>query len=112
MATEKQFEKQIKDYLKSKGIWYVKTWSNGIQRSGIPDIIACINGFFVGIEVKAVGGEPSKLQIHEIKEIRKSNGIAVVLFPDQWDVFKIWINELLESEAKNFFQGQWIFDEF
>ena len=33
------------------------------MRAGIPDIIACIKGRFIGIEVKDEGNKPSELQL-------------------------------------------------
>lgn len=86
--TEKQFENKVKAFLNDQNAWYVKTWSNGIQRKGIPDIIACVNGYFVGIELKAESGKPSELQKWNIEQIRKSGGIAGVLYPNQFDDFK------------------------
>ena len=50
---EKDFEKKVKQFLKEKGCWVLKTWSNGVQRQGIPDLLVCCNGFFVGVELKA-----------------------------------------------------------
>lgn len=84
--------------MKEQNCWYLKTWSNGIQRSGIPDIIACINGWFIGIEVKAENGKISELQKHEIKTIHEANGIAIVLFPDQFEEFKELVECLKEDE--------------
>ena len=98
---EKVFENKIKDYLKEKGAWFVKTWSNGVQRDGIPDIIACVNGYFVGIEVKAATGHPSALQLHNIKWIRESNGIGIILYPDQFEEFKTFIEGLFFNKPLN-----------
>ena len=92
---EKTFENQLKQFLKDNGAWFVKTWSNGIQRKGIPDIIACVNGYFVGIELKAENGKPSELQKWNIDKIRESGGIAIVLYPDQFDDFKDLIKGLM-----------------
>lgn len=88
MTPEKKFENQVKAYLKEHGAWFVKTWSNGIQREGIPDILACVRGHFVGIEVKAERGHPSDLQLWNIRKIRQAGGIGVVLYPRDFDTFK------------------------
>ena len=66
----------------------MKTWSNGIQRSGIPDLIVCLNGHFVGIEVKAEKGKPSKLQKYNIKKIKEAGGIAMIVYPDDFEDIK------------------------
>ena len=95
MAQEKSFETKIKDYLKSNGCWYVKYFANRMTKSGIPDILACINGYFVAIEVKATNGKPTELQKWNIKEIRKSGGISVIVYPEQFDDLKLLIQNLL-----------------
>lgn len=50
------------------------------QKAGVPDIIACLNGRFVGIEVKRPGGVISPLQQYNIDEIHKSGGVAFVAY--------------------------------
>lgn len=86
--TEKQFETKVKEFLKKEKCWVLKTWSNGIQREGIPDLLVCCQGYFLGIELKAENGNPKELQLYNIREIRKADGIAIVLYPDQFDEFK------------------------
>lgn len=41
---------------------------------GTPDIMACINGYFVGVEVKAGKDRMSEEQKHQRELIEKSNG--------------------------------------
>lgn len=88
---EKQFEQQVKAFLKEQNCWVLKTWSNGIQREGVPDLLVCCNGNFVGIELKNERGKPSALQLWNIDEIIKSGGLAFTLYPDQFDDFKRFI---------------------
>ena len=95
--TEKQFETQVKDYLKKQGCWVLKTWSNGIQREGIPDLLVCCNGHFLGIELKAESGKPSALQEWNIDQINKAGGVGIVLYPHQFEEFK----ELIERKKNN-----------
>lgn len=95
MAQEKLFESKIKRYLKAKKCWYVKYFANRMTKVGIPDILACVNGFFIAIEVKSDSGKPSELQLWNRDEIRKAGGIAIILYPNQWDDFLLLINDLL-----------------
>lgn len=88
---EKQFEQQVKKYLADQKCWVLKTWSNGIQREGIPDLLVCCNGYFIGIELKAEKGKPSALQLWNIAEIIEAGGYAFTLYPDQFDDFKEFI---------------------
>ncbi|GAB6170829.1 MAG: VRR-NUC domain-containing protein [Peptococcaceae bacterium] len=47
--------------------------------SGIPDIVACINGRFYAFEVKTEAGKVTKLQRATIKKILAAGGTAVVV---------------------------------
>lgn len=86
--SEKAFENKIKAYLKSIGAYFVKTHGDRFSRVGTPDIIACVNGHFVAVEVKAENGRPSELQLHHIKEIKKAGGYATILYPKDFENFK------------------------
>lgn len=94
MAAEKQFENKIKKYLAEQGTWYVKYFANGFTKSGIPDILACCNGHFLAIEVKAENGKPSELQLHHIEKIKQAGGHAVIVKPSQFEELKELIKEL------------------
>ena len=50
------------------------------SKAGTPDVVACVNGRFVAIEVKRPKGVVSKLQKAQIKLIRQSGGIAFVAY--------------------------------
>ena len=91
---EKIFENRIKKYIESQGGWQVKYFANKYTRSGIPDILACINGHFVGIEVKSDTGAPTELQRHSVRAIRKAGGFAFVLYPSGWEKFKDIVEDL------------------
>lgn len=78
--SEKQVENKIKNYLSSIGAYFEKIHGGSIyQSAGIPDILACINGRFVAIEVKKPnGGEFSALQKLKLRQIEESGGIGIV----------------------------------
>jgi Holliday junction resolvase len=94
MATEKIFENKIKRYIKERG-YCVKYHGNAYSTNGTPDILACINGYFVAIEVKAPEGKASELQLAKIEEIRKAGGFAYVVYPSGWFKLKDIIDGLL-----------------
>lgn len=98
---EKAFENQVKEYLKDHGCWVLKTWSNGIQREGVPDLLVCCNSYFVGIELKNETGKPSTLQKWNIAQINAAGGLAFILHPDQYDAFKKFIFGLLNGMNYN-----------
>lgn len=94
MAAEKLYENKIKKFLESEGAWFVKFFANRMTKEGIPDILACVNGYFVGIEVKAQNGRPSALQVHHCEQIRKAGGFAFVVYPTGWEQLKKFISDL------------------
>lgn len=96
MASEKQFENKIKKYLKEHDTYFLKYWAGAqFTKSGVPDILACVNGYFVGIEVKAQNGKPSDLQLYNIQQIRKAGGFAYVVYPSGWERLKDILDGLL-----------------
>ena len=88
MASEKVFDNKIKAYLKSIGAYFIKTHGDRFSKIGTPDIIACVNGYFVAVEVKAENGKPSQLQLHHIEQIKKAGGVAYILYPKDFEDFK------------------------
>lgn len=98
MAAEKQFENRVKAYLRTRDAYFVKFFANAFTRSGVPDILACVNGYFVGIEVKAKDGRPSDLQLHNVRQIRAAGGFAFVLYPSAYERFIKFINGLGRDE--------------
>lgn len=94
MAQEKNFENKIKKYIEDQDGWQVKFFANRMTKNGIPDILACINGYFLAIEVKAQNGKPSELQKHHVKKINDAGGYAIILYPDQDRQFKALVHRL------------------
>lgn len=94
MAAEKQFENKVKAFLKSENCWFVKFFANAYTKKGVPDILCCCNGYFVGIEVKAPDGIASDLQLYNIEQIRKAGGFAWIVYPSGFDELKQRIRDL------------------
>lgn len=106
IAAEKNFEKKVKKFLNDQKCWVLKTWSNGVQRSGVPDLLVSCNGNFVGVELKAPNGKPSELQIYNLEKIEESGGYAILLFPKDYEIFKKFIKALNDGksfEAENLY---------
>lgn len=100
MGPEKRFENEIKEYLESKGIWFVKFFANRMTKKGIPDLLVCANGYFIAIEVKREDGKPSKLQIKKCKEIRMAGGFSFIVYPSGFNKFKEIIDQILDDSCE------------
>ncbi|KAB0446747.1 VRR-NUC domain-containing protein [Bacillus toyonensis] len=86
---ESAFQKQVIKFLKEKDVWHVKYWAGSqYTKEGIPDILACIDGVFHGIELKTDVGVPSKLQLYNIRKINDSGGEAYILRPKGFESWK------------------------
>lgn len=98
MGPEKIFETKIKEFLSEHNIWHVKYFANRNTKSGIPDILACVNGYFVAIEVKAQGGTVKELQKYHLGKIRESGGFGYVVYPSGFEELKRVILDLLADK--------------
>lgn len=96
---EKNFENKVKQYLKSIDAYYFKVWGGGFQQSGIPDVVACKNGIFVGIELKSSTGKPTELQKYNIKQINESGGVGIILFPEGFEEFKSLMEGVMKCDS-------------
>lgn len=95
---EKRVKTRVESVLKSEGAYYFFPATHGYGRSGVPDIIACVNGRFLAIECKAGGNKPTALQVREIENIRSAGGVAVVVNEANWDMVPELIRKLKVGE--------------
>ena len=93
---EKKVKTKIEAILKSEGVYYFFPATHGYGRSGVPDIVACVNGYFLAIECKAGTNKPTALQVREIEAIRKAGGVAVVANEENWDEVRALVRTLGE----------------
>lgn len=92
---EKAFENKIKSYLKENNCYFVKYWGGGyFTEAGIPDLLVCCNGYFLGLEIKAENGKPSELQEYNMEQIKKAGGIGMIVYPKDFDDLKELIRRL------------------
>jgi len=73
---EQDIVAKIQKYIKANGGYAVKTIIS--NRAGIPDVLACLNGTFIGIEVKTETGVVSALQHANIQMINDAGGIGFI----------------------------------
>lgn len=91
---EKRVKTKVEAVLKNEGAYYFFPATHGYGRSGVPDIIACVNGRFLAIECKAGGNKPTALQTREIENIRIAGGVAVVVDETNWDMVRSLVHEM------------------
>ncbi|MCQ2308089.1 MAG: VRR-NUC domain-containing protein [Bacteroidales bacterium] len=102
MAAEKQFENKVKKFLKDRGCYQIKYWGGGtFTKSGVPDILCCCNGVFLGIELKGPTGKPSEIQLHHLRKIEDAGGFAVLLYPKHFELFKNMVDCFVAEDYEN-----------
>lgn len=71
----------IRKYLASvPGCFFWKEHGGQYGTAGIPDIIVCYKGRFIGLEAKVDKNKPTKLQAATIEKIRQAGGTAAVVY--------------------------------
>ena len=111
---ESKVKKQVVAVLKQYGAYYFYPVTGGYGRSGVPDIVVCWKGRFIGIECKANGGVPTALQMKNLNEITEQGGVALLIDEDGIGVLKMlfqtwddqgipeqgYLAELLRNDSK------------
>lgn len=95
-------EGRVKDrvtaILRELDAYYYLPQSGIYGRSGIPDIIACINGRFVGIECKAGSNTATALQLKEVGKINDAGGFAVIVNESNLDRLEAVLKVMKQGE--------------
>lgn len=83
MATtpEAKVKKQVVKILQDYDVYFFYPVTGGYGRSGVPDIVCCFRGRFIGIEVKADARKnpPTDLQLKNLREITEHGGVSLVV---------------------------------
>lgn len=103
MKTEADLKREIVAYLKSVGAWFDNPVRNGYGRRGVPDIVVCYRGRFLGVECKRPPEEGKKppeadvWQQRELAAIVEAGGRAIVA----WSVDHVREEiEAIDAEAQ------------
>ena len=75
---ERDIVTAIKKYLVSLGsdVFFWKEHGSVYGTNGVPDIICCYKGRFLGLECKLPGGRLTELQKRAIEKINRAGGVA------------------------------------
>jgi len=87
---EAPLQRKIKAAVKEKwpGAYVVKYHGSDASEAGTPDLLMCVQGYFIALEVKApqpgeslehARGRADKLQLYRIEQIKKAGGHGAVV---------------------------------
>lgn len=84
---ENKFQEEVIKFLKNKRIYHFRFQAQS-NLNGMPDVLALYKGYFIGLELKKKGGEPTNLQERKIKTINENGGLGIIV-DDIEDVSKL-----------------------
>ena len=79
MTPERKVKMKVGLTLKKLGAYHCTPVTGGFGNSGVPDILVCHKGRFIGIECKAGKNTTTALQDREIEAIRTSKGLVLIV---------------------------------
>ena len=85
MTPEAKVKKKVVDVIKKNSAYYFFPATGGYGRSGVPDVVCCYRGVFIGVECKAGTNKPTGLQELEMAKIRSAGGFTLVVNEDNID---------------------------
>lgn len=90
MATpERKVKAKVSKLLKERGAYHFYPVASMYGSAGIPDVIACFHGKFIGIECKAGKGKTTALQEHNLELIKKAGGVSLVVYEDLTELIEV-----------------------
>lgn len=105
MAKQKETrlkERVLRDLKLLPRSWPVKIQQVSIR--GTPDILACLNGFFVALELKqSPKAKVAEIQIYTLAQIAAAGGFAAIVTPENWaEVYQFMLQHcgMLQLEEK------------
>jgi len=91
MTPEKKVKEKVKKVLKQLHCYYCMPATGGYGASGVPDIIACYQGRFIGIECKANGNKATALQQKHLCEISVAGGVSLIIDETNIDMLEYYV---------------------
>jgi Holliday junction resolvase len=100
VTPESKVKEEVKKVLGKMKCYFFSPTTAGYGKSGVPDIIACINSRFVGIECKASGKKPTALQYKNLDDIKTCGGATLVVNEDNLYRFSTELKMELNSSPR------------
>jgi len=96
---ESLVKKKVHAALKAAGAYAVNYIGGQYANSGTPDILACLDGRFIGIEAKAKKNKPTALQVLALKRIDAAGGLALVVNENNLDYLTECLHDVRQARS-------------
>jgi hypothetical protein len=96
---EAKVKARIHAALKAAGAYAVNYIGGQYANNGTPDILACLDGRFIGIEAKAGRGKPTALQVRALRVIDEAGGLALCINENNLDYLKECLSNVRQARS-------------
>lgn len=97
---ETKVKRAVTKILDARQAYHFFPATHGYGRSGVPDIVSCYKGHFIGIECKAGKGTPTALQLKELRLIQEAGGVSMVVREDTTELLEQVLNDIDDRSKK------------
>jgi len=96
---EKDFTSKVRKWMKTlPNTWFVKIQQAAVH--GTPDILACVNGVFVALELKrSENASRTKLQQHVGQLVLGAGGYFCFMYPENFEQIKQDIERMANDHS-------------
>jgi hypothetical protein len=93
---ESKLSRKIIQACLARGAFAFKISAGPSMMAGLPDVIVCFEGRFVGLETKMPGNGASPIQLHTHDKIRSAGGTCIVV----WSVAEamVVLDDLMKAD--------------
>ena len=80
MKLERKIQEEIVNWVKKQtGCWICKYQAGPYSQTGVPDLLLCVHGMFVALEVKRKGGRTKAIQREVMKNMTSAGAVCEVV---------------------------------
>ena len=76
-----------------------------VAKVGTPDILMCLCGIFVAIELKSEDGKISALQEYNLDKIARCGGLAIIITPQNVEESILFLEHIVQESSKYVSKG-------
>lgn len=93
---EASLQSKVLNELTKRGHFRVNMYGSGYTAKGVPDVIACVCGYFVSFELKVKNNQPTPIQRMQAKKIQNAGGTHFTIWT--FDEFMEALREVEERK--------------
>lgn len=101
MTPEAKVKNKVHKALAKRKAYAVNYIGGLYANTGTPDVLACIDSRFIGIEVKAGKNKPTEIQISNLRKIHAAQGLALVINESNLDYLEECLDDIHTARSNH-----------